>query len=165
MAVIDVCTEGVQRCATFLQHLATCDFSAVESTGNQYLDTLGTCTHRVLNSHLDSTTVSNLTFYLASDVISYDGCVEFRTLHLKDINLNLLIIELLQLFLQLVNVLTTFTDDDTRTGCADSNGNQLECTLDDNLRYARLCKTLVQVLTDLLILYQVISEVLASEPI
>jgi len=89
----------------------------------------------------------------------------WRALHLEDINLDFLIIEFLQLFLQFVNILTTLTNDDAWTGRADRDGDQFQCALDDNLRYAGLCQTLVQVLTDFLILYQVISEVLASEPI
>ena len=60
---------------------------------------------------------------------------------------------------------SALTDDDARTSRADRDGDQLQCALDDNLRHAGLGQALVQILTDFLILYQVISEVFASEPI
>ena len=121
--------------------------------------------HGVSHSHLDSTAVSNLTLYLASDVVGYDVCIELRLLNFENINLNLLVVEFLQLFLELVDILTTLTNDQTRTGCADGDGNQLQCALDDNLRDAGLSQALVQILTDFLVLYQVVTEVLASEPV
>ena len=161
----DMRTEGVQRRAAFLNHFATCDFSTVQTTADLHLDTLCSSTHGVSHSHLDSTTVSNLTFYLASDVVGNDVCIELRLLHFIDINLNLLVVEFFQLFLELVYILTTLADNQTRTSCADGNGDQLQRALDDNLGDTGLGQTLIQILTDFLVFHQVITEVLASEPI
>ncbi len=78
---------------------------------NQYFDTLSTTSHRISNSHFDSTTISNLTFYLTGDVITNNHSIKFGLFNLEDIDLNILIRNLLQLFLQLVNFLATFTND------------------------------------------------------
>ena len=155
----------MQGSTSFLVHLAACDFCAVQTTADLHLDTLCTGTHRVLNSHLDGTAVSNLTLHLASDVISHDSSVELGFLDFKDIDLNILLIELLQLFLQFVDILSTFTNDNTRTGSADCNGDEFQRALDDNLRNAGLCQALVQILTDLHVLNEVVTEVLATVPI
>ena len=53
---------------------------------------------------------------LAGDVLAYDDGIHLRTLYLEDIDLNLLAGELLQLFLELVDLLTALADDDARTG-------------------------------------------------
>ena len=155
----------MQRCAAFLQHFTTCDFSSIQASRNLNLNTFSTGTHRVGDSLLDGAAISDLALNLASDIGSNDRSVKLRTLNLEDVDLNLLVEELLQLILQVVNILSTLTNDDTRTSRADSYGNQLQCALDDNLLNAGLGQTLVEVLADLLILYQVVTEVLASEPI
>ena len=105
----------MQRGATFLEHFLACHFSAVETASDLDLDALGASTHSVLDSHLDSATVGDLALYLACDVVAHDVSVELRLLNLEDIDLNILLVELLELFLELVNILATLTNDDTWT--------------------------------------------------
>src|SRR3712207_2507264 len=129
---------------TLFEHFLASHFSSIQTACNLDLNTFCTCAHRILNSHLDGTAIRNLAFHLASDVVTYDIGIKLRFLHFEDIDLNVFLIEFLQLFFQFVYVLTTFTNDDTRTGCANSNGNELQCTLNDNTRNASLSEALVQ---------------------
>ena len=91
--------------------------------------------------------------------------VELRLLHLEDIDLDLLVVEFLQLFLQFVDILSALTDDDTRTSRADGDGDELERALDDDARHACISQALVEILADFLVFNQVVTEVLATEPV
>ena len=133
--------------------------------GDRALSIFSTGTHSVGHCHLDGTAVSDLPLYLTGDVVTDDVCVKFRFLNLEDIDLNLLLEEILQFLLELINILTTFSDDDTRASGTNSNGDELQRTLDDNAGNAGLLQTLVQVSTDLTVLYEIVPEVLATEPI
>ena len=55
--VVDVSAECVERCTTFLEHLASCHLGSTETTADLNLDTLCTNTHCSSDSHLDSATV------------------------------------------------------------------------------------------------------------
>ena len=155
----------MKRCTTLLVHFFTCHFSTVQTTCNLYLDTLSTCTHSVCNCHLDSATISNHVLNLTRNILTNDSSIKFRLFNLEDVDLNIFLVKLLQLFLQLIYILTTFTNDNTWTGCTNSNGNKFQCTFDNNTRNACFSKTLVKILTDFLILNEVITEVLTTEPI
>ena len=114
LAVVNISTESVQRRTAFLEHFLTCHFCTVQTSANLNLDTFSTSVHCIGNSHLDSTTVSNLAFYLTGDALTYDVCIQIRLLHFEDVNLNILVSNLLELFLELVNFLTTLADDYAR---------------------------------------------------
>ena len=85
-----------------------------------------------MHSHLDGTAISHEVFNLACDVLTNDCGVKLRTLNLENVDLDILLIELLQLLLQLVHIMTSLTDDDTWTGSANSDGDEFESTLDDD---------------------------------
>ena len=123
----------MQRSSTLFEHFLTCHFGTVQTTTDLNLDTLGSSVHRVLDSHFDGAAISHLALYLASDILGNDVCVQIGFLHLEDVDLNILLDELLQLFLELVNILAGLTDDKARTGSANSNGDELQCTFDDYL--------------------------------
>ena len=164
MAVVDVSTESVQGSTAFLEHLAAGDFSTVETACNLNLHTLSTGTHGVGDSLLDGSAVGNLAFNLASHVVGHDGSIQLRLLHLVDVDLDFLIIEFLQLFLELVDILSALANDDSRTGCADSDGHELQGALNDNLRNAGLFQALVEILTDFLVFHQILAEALTAVP-
>ena len=122
----------MQRGTTFLEHLLASHFSAVETTSDLDLYAFSASAHCVLDSHLDSAAVSNLALYLTSDVVTNDVGVKLRLLYLEDLDLNILLVELLELFLELVNILTTHPNDDTRTSCADCDSDEFQCALDND---------------------------------
>ena len=151
-AVVHVGAEGVQRYATLLDGLGTGHLGAAHTTCDLHLDTLGTHAHGRGYGHLHGAAERYAALQLAGDVLTDDDGVYFGTLHLEDVDLNLLAGELLQLLLQFVDLLAALADDDTRTGGSDGNGNEFERTLDDNLRNTCLGKTDIQVLTNLSVL-------------
>ena len=130
-----------------------------------HLDALGTHAHGVGNSHLDGTAVSDFAFYLASDALAHDVGVEVRLLHLEDVDLNILVGDLLQFLLEFVNFLTALTDDKARTRGADGDGDEFRGTLNDDAGNALLCQASEEVLTDVAILKDIVTEVLSSEPV
>ena len=130
--VVDVGTEGVQRSATFLEHLAAAHFGTVQATLDLDLDALGTHAHCAGDSHLNGTAIGDLALDLVSDVSSYELGVEFGTLHLMDVDLNVLVSELDELLLEDLNLSTLLADDDTGAGGADGDGDELERALNDD---------------------------------
>ena len=145
----------MERRAAFLEHLRTRDFSAVETAGNLHLHALGACTHRGGDGHLDGAAVSHLAFDLAGDARGNNLRVQLGTLYLIDIDLDILVRDFLELFLQFLHFLTARADDEARTGGAYCDGDELECALDDNTRDAALCEAHVQIFAKLVVLENV----------
>ena len=79
--------------------------------------------------------------------------------------LNVLVGDLLQFFLQSVDVLATFADDHTGAGGADSDSDHLEGAFDDDFRNACLGKTSAEVFTDFGVLEEGCSVFLSAEPV
>ena len=165
MAIVYIGTESMERSTSFLIHLRTSNFCAIQTARNLNLNALGTQAHRIGNSHLDGTTISNLTFNLARNTICDNHSIQFRTLHLEDIDLDLFIGDFLQLLFQLVNFLPTFSDNKTRTRRANRNRHELQRTLDNNPRYTCTCQTCIQILTNPSILKQILTVLLSTIPI
>jgi hypothetical protein len=95
--IVDISTERVQRCTTFLVRFGTCDLRSIHTTGNSYLDTFCTHAHAGLDSHFNRTTVRDTTFDLTADAIGYQARIQFRALNFEDIDLDILTGNLLQL--------------------------------------------------------------------
>ena len=165
LAVVNVSTESVQRSPTLLQHLLAGHLGSVQTSADLNLNALGASAHRVLDSHLDGASISHLALHLASDVLGYDVGVQIGLLHLEYVDLNVFLEEILELFPELVNVLAGLTDNDAGTGCANSNGDELQCAFDDYLGNAGVGQTLFQIFADFLVLHEVVPEILATEPI
>ena len=155
----------MQRRTSLLVHLRAGYLGSVQTATNLHLDALGTSAHSVLDGHLDGTAICNLALNLTSQVVAHDVCVQVRALHLEDVDLNVLVEDFLQLFLQLVNILSALADDDTGPGSADGDGDKSVCALDDDTRDTGLGQTLHEILAYLLVFHDVVAEVLASEPV
>jgi hypothetical protein len=102
--IINISAKSVQWCATFLVSLATSDFSSVHTTGNSYLDTFCTHAHAGLDRHLNRTTVRDTTFNLTANTIGYQARIQLRALNFKDVDLDILAGNLLQLLLELIHL-------------------------------------------------------------
>ncbi|EJX08303.1 folylpolyglutamate synthase [gut metagenome] len=155
----------MQRSTSFLEHLLTSHFCTIQTAADLNLDTFSAHTHCICDSHLDSTTISNLTLNLASDTLTNDISIEVGLLHFEDIDLNILIRDFLQFFLKLIYFLATLTDDKTRTRSADSDRDELRSTFDYDTGNTGLCQTCIEILTDLAIFEDVIAKVLTTIPI
>src|SRR5690606_27081231 len=112
---------------------------------------LGTETHGRSHGHLHCSAERDTSLKLAGNALSNETCIQLRTLNLENVDLHLLVSDLLQLLFQLINLLSAFTNDDSRTGGVHCNSHKLKCALDDDLRDACLGKTCTQILTDLVI--------------
>lgn len=151
--------------AALLEHLRTSHLGAVKTTADLNLDTLGAHAHCRCDCHLHRATVSHLVFDLASDVGRYDLSVEFRTLDLVDVDLNLLVGELLELLLKSVDILAALADDKARTRGGDRYGCHLERALDDDSRHACLRKTSAEILTDFRVFEKSLTVFLSAIPV
>ena len=161
-SVVDVSTECVQRSTAFLEHLAASHFGATDAAADLDLDAFGTNPHSGSDGHLDSPAVGNTTLDLTGDAVSDDVGVNLRPLDLEDVDLDILLCDLLELFLELVNLLSTLTDDETGPCGVDSHGDELKSPLNDDLGDAGLRETVGQVLADLIILGDLLGVVAAT---
>ena len=92
------------------------------------------------------------------DVSSYELCIQFGTLYLVNVDLNVLVSELHQLLLENLNLSALLADDDTGASGADGDGDELERALDDDACDTGLsAKTLIEILADLVVLNESIS--------
>jgi len=130
--IVDVCTEGVERSTSLLEHFGASHLGAAYTAADLNLDTLGTHSHSGSDGHLDGTAVRHAALDLTGDAVCYDVGVNFGSLDFEDVDLNILLGDFLELFLELVNLLATFADDYTRTGGVDGDGDEFEGTLDDD---------------------------------
>ena len=101
--IVDICTECMERCTTFLEHFATSHFSTAYTAADLDLDTFCTYSHSVGYCHLDGSTVAYTTLDLTSDGVGYDAGINLRTLNFINVDLNVLLGNLLKLFLEFVN--------------------------------------------------------------
>ena len=163
--IVDVGTQGVQGGTALLEHLAAAHLGTVQTALDLDLDALCTHAHRAGDSHLDGTAIGDLALDLMSDVSGHELCVEFGALNLVNVDLNVLVGEFDEFLLEGLNVGTLLTDDDTGACGADGDGHQLERALDNDACDTSLGKTLVEILADLVILYQCISIITATKPV
>src|SRR5664280_1022409 len=123
----------MKRDTTLLIRFTSCHFSSSQTTGDHNFNSFGSHTHCRSDRHLYSTTVRNFALKLTCNIVSYYVSIKFRTFNFKDIYLNFLLGDLLEFFLKLVNFLSAFTYNDTRTCSIYSYGNKLECSFNNNL--------------------------------
>jgi hypothetical protein len=165
VGIVDVGTESVQGSATLFEVLATCDFSTADTAGDGDLDTLGTGTHGGGDGVLDGTTILDAAFNLFGDVLSNEDGVHLGALHLADVDLDILAGELLEFLAQFVDLGASTTDDETRTGGVDGDGEQFEGTLNINLGDASLGETGVEILTNLVVLNELLFKSSSAKPV
>ena len=122
----------MERSTSFLVHLVASHLGAADTTADLNLDTLCTNAHSVGDSHLDGATVAYTALNLTGDGISYDMSVNLRLLDLEDIDLNVFLGYLLELYLEFVNLGATLSDDEARTCGIDWYSDELESPLNDD---------------------------------
>ena len=152
----------MQRGTTLFEHLAASHLSTTDAATDLNLYAFGTYPHRGSDSHLDGPTVGDAALNLAGDAVSHDVGVDLRPLDLEDVDLNILLGDLLELFLELVDLLAALSDDETRPCGVDRDGDELKGPLNDDLGDAGLRKAVGQVLADLIILGDLLGVVAAT---
>ena len=121
--IIDIRTKCMQRDPAFFILFRTGHISTCQPARNFHFDTLGTYTHRRSNCLLHRTLIGNTSFDLLGDRFTYQLGVKLRAFDLENVDLNILVGDFLQLFLDLIYFATTFTDYNAGTGCVDRKGN------------------------------------------
>ena len=142
----------MQRSTTFLEHFAAGHFSTTDTAGDLNLDALCTNAHGVGDGHLDGAAIADAAFDLAGDGVRNDVGVNLGALDLENVDLDVLVGDLLKLFLEFVDLLAALSDDEARTSSIDGDGDELQRTLDDDLAEAGLCKTVAEILANLIVL-------------
>ena len=121
---------------------------------------------------------------MASNALGHDVGVEIRLLHFEDVDLNILARDLLELELELLNILTTLSDDHTGTAGADRDRHEFGSALDYDARdifvYASVFllagrgatglfdvafETCIEIFANLAIFEDVFAEVRTTEPV
>ena len=165
--IIDIHPQRVQRSTALLDLFRTGDLGATQTTGNLDLDPFRTHPERRGDRHLDSPLVVDTVFDLTSDRIPNDIRIQLGTADLQDVDLHIVLTrQLLQLFLDPVDLATPFTDDDTGLGSMDRHDQLVQRTLDNDLGDPSFIDTGIQVGSDLVVLDQLGSIVfLAAIPV
>ncbi len=83
--------------------------------------------------------------------------VNLRSLDLEDVDLDILSCHLLEFLLKLVYLSATFSDDESWPCGVNCHSDELKGSFDDNLGEASLGKTLSQILTDFVVLSDLLS--------
>ena len=96
-SVVDVRAEGVQRHAAFAVELGAGHFGATQTAGHLDTNALGASALRGLNALTHRTTEGHAGSELLGDALRNELRFEIGVLHLKDVELNLLARQLLEL--------------------------------------------------------------------
>src|SRR4051794_30948004 len=112
----------MQRNTALPDFFATGNFSATQAAAHFYFNTLSTHTKCRSDRHFNSPFKINTVFNLPGYGVGYNICIQLRATYFKNINLNVFFAgQLLQFFLDSINLTATFTDNYTWLGCMDSD--------------------------------------------
>src|SRR5579859_1829770 len=153
--IVDIHPQRMQRRTTLLDLLRTGDLGAAQPAGNLDLDPFCTHPERGSDRHLDSTLIVDTILDLAGNGVTNDVGVQFRATDLQDIDLDIILAcQLLQFFLDAIDLAATLADNDTGLGSVDRYDEFIQRTLDHDLGNPPLIDTGIQVGSDLVILDQ-----------
>jgi hypothetical protein len=122
----------VERGASLFIFFGTGNFGAAQTTACADFDTFGACAHRTLDRAFYSAAKVDTGFDLFGDLLADDVGVKFGLADFEDVDLHFFARKHFKFFLDEVNFLTAFADNDTGTAGVDSDGNALHGTLDDD---------------------------------
>ena len=142
--------------------LAAGDFRAAQTAAAGALDALRAQTGRSLHRLLHGATEGNSLFELRSDVLSDELCVEVGAANLDDVQSDALAELLLQLQTELFNLLTALADDDAGTGAVQIDLNAGIAALDLDLGDACGIKSLLEILTDVIVLNDQVADLVVA---
>ena len=103
----------MERRTAFLEHLGTCHFSTADAAADLDLDAFCTNPHSVGYRHLDGAAIRNASFNLTCDAVRDDVSINLGALDLVDVDLDILLGDLLELFLEFVDLSASLADDET----------------------------------------------------
>ena len=137
-AVVDVRAQRVQRHAAVRVALGARHLRATEATGDLNLDALGAGPHRARERALHRAAEGDTVLQLLGDRLRDEARVELGALDLKDVDLDLLAGDLVQVAAQLVDFGAGLADHDPRTRRVDVDLNLVRVLADRDVRQARV---------------------------
>ena len=130
---IDVRAQGVQRHTAFAVELGTAHLSTAEAAGALHPDALGTSALGALDRLAHRTAEGHTTGELFGNALGDELRVDLGVLHLKDVELNLLAGELLELTADAIGFGSATSDDDARTCGVDVDADTVTRAFDVDL--------------------------------
>ena len=132
-SVIDIGSQCLQRNSSFLRPFCSGDFSATQSACHHDLDAQGAGAHAALNGLLHRSSESNTLFELLSDGVGNQFGFEIDTVYFEDIDPDIetgAIEKTFDFAGQILDSLTTFSNDHSGTGGVDFDGYLVGFSLD-----------------------------------
>ena len=126
----------------------SCHIGTVQTTAHLTLIPSAPALMSRLDRHFDGSSVVDPALNLFGDGFTYDGSIQLRLTDFYDIDLYIFIGKFFQLFLDLINFLTTFSNDDTRTRSIDGYRYSFQCPFDHNLGNTAFRYPGIQVVTN-----------------
>ncbi len=164
-AVIDVGTKRVQRDATIRVALGARHFSAAETTGDLNLDALGARAHRARQRTLHRPAERHAVLKLLGDRLRDEARVELGALDLKDVDLDLLASDPVQVTPELVDLGAGLADHDAWPCRVDVDLHLGGVLADRDVGQPSMRQAADDVLPDQRVLVQVVGEVSLVEPV
>src|SRR5690554_6189043 len=135
--VVDVRADRVERDAPFQVLLGAAHLGAAEAAGDLDAHALGAHPHGRRDGLLHRTPERDTPFELLRDVLRHEARVQLGPLDLADVDLDVLVRELLQLFAELLDLGTAAPDHDARPARVQREDDALGRPLDHNAAEAR----------------------------
>ena len=139
---------------SFLIELGTGHFCTSQPSTDQYLDPISSHPHGRSNGHLNGSPERDLPLYLTCYIVRYNSSIQFRSFDFVDINLYFLFGDLFQFFLELIHLLSAFSNDDPWSGCIYRYRDQLQRSFNNNFGNTGLGKSFIEVFTDSVVFNQ-----------
>ena len=142
--------------------LSTGDLSAVETAGGLHLDAQGSHAHGAAHGILHGPAEGDALLQLLSNVFGHQLGVDVGVLDLHDLQVNGLAQALLQLGAELLDLLAALADNHTGTGAVHIDTDAGVVALDLDLGHAGGVQTLLQLVAELVVLYQEVAHFLIA---
>ena len=164
-AVIDVRAQRMQRDATVRVALGPRHLSAAEAAGNLNFDALGAGTHRAGERTLHRAAEGNAILKLLGDRLRDQARVKLRALDLKNVDLDLLAGDPMEVTAELVDLRARLADHDPRPRRVDIDLHLGGVLADRDVGEPGVRQAANDVLSDQRVLVQVVGEVPLVEPV
>jgi hypothetical protein len=164
-SVVNICTQCLKRNATFLVLLGAGHLSTTQTSGTHDFATFSTHTHGRGKGGFHGTAERDTCLKLLCYLLTHQTRIQFWALDFEDVDLNILLGNLFDFFLEAIHFLTTTANHNTWTAGVDGNGDALQGALDDNLGNTTTCDTCFEVFADTLVFDKLVSVIVAAVPV
>ena len=161
--IIDIRSQCVKGNITLAVFFAPRDFSTVQSSGAENLDSLRTGLHRSADRLLHCSSEGDSVLQRIGDALCSKLSVQFASSDLFDGDRDILVCQFLKIFLQFIDSRAGTSDDHTRSGCQNSNLHfVLGSSLDQDSCDSCSIQRLLDELSDLIIFSEKFREVVLA---